>query len=446
MLTTFMLRSFSLLLLCFLGYNLYGSEIEQTPQKIKEYSDLQVLELTLDNGMRVVLKKTDDDSEVSAKMVALGGFASEPSEDRVSCELAADVVLESGAGNLSDDKFDAYLYDHSIELNLKIEPFTRSIDASFPEDSVDSFFSLINNILTKPNFNQGVFANVITKKKNELLHKCEHSSIDDILNLVSVQEKDALNPLKIKDFEKANFEKAKQFFLKAFSNPSDFVCVIAGDIDIEKTKNLAIQHFSQLSNPTKQKFVQPQYKSAPKAMALRTQNLPKSCESLVRIALPLQVKLDYTKLEQLELICQIMESRLRNVVKNHSCDAKGVDVGYELPLYPSLEHPWLTIQFHIGNDHSKSAIALVFDEFQHVAQKGFTAEEIKLAAKIKRQSLQLWEHDNDYWIVLLSNHYLWGWDPEKISNKFKDALIMDAKEIQATLNSALLIDEFINRE
>ena len=74
--------------------------------------------------------------------------------------------------------------------------------------------------------------------------------------------------------------------------------------------------------------------------------------------------------------------------------------------------------------------------------KGLAAEEIKLAAKIKRQSLQLWEHDNDYWIVLLSNHYLWGWDPQKIAEKYKNPELLDPQQIHATVRSSLLMEEY----
>ena len=416
-------------------------KVETVVVKVQEYPDLQMTELTLENGMRVILKSTDDDSEICMRLSALGGYAALNSEDRASGELAADMVIESGIGNLCADKLSAFLYDHSIDFELRVEAYTRGMEASLPKESLEAFFILVNKTFTAPIFKQEAFTAVIEKKKLELSHRGHECGQDNILSLVCVQEKHVLHPLKIKDLEKANFNKAKQFFLTAFSDPADFVCVIAGDIDIEKTKKLALEYFSTIPTRNLDKnFELPRYHTTPKDLATKTQKLPNSAESLVRLAFPLQIKLDNAKLEQLELACQMIETRLRNIVKSYSVDAKGVDVWYELPLYPSLEHPWLTIQFHVNNKQIGSTSDLVVKELKRAYQRGFSSEEIKLAAQNKQQSLLLWEHDNDYWIVLLSNHYLWGWDPKKITEKFKNPAVIDPKEIHSFIRVALQIE------
>ncbi len=419
---------------------------DQVIVNIREYSNLTMTEFTLKNGMRFILKHTDDDSEICIRLVALGGYAATNPEDRISFELSPNLVMESGIGALSADKLSAFLYDHSLDFNLKVEPFIRSIDASLPEESLEPFFSLVNKTFTAPHFKSDAFDSVLAKKKSELAHKSATSSqysTHDILSLETIQEKQSLYPLCAKDLEKADFNKARQFFLHAFSNPSEFICVIVGNIDIEKTKKLSAQYFSSipLKNSEKQ-FILPSYSAASKVVAIRTQNLPNSKESLVRLALPLQIHLDSTKLEQLELICQVVETRLRTLSKAHLSEIKRIDVGYELPLYPSLEHPWMTIQFHVDNNHTKTTLNWIVEKLRSVCKKGLSSNEIHLAAKIKQQSVQLWEHDNNYWIVLLSNYYLWGWNPLNIAEKFKNPLVINPKEIHSTLRTALLMDEY----
>lgn len=442
---------FIIFLFCALTLPIFSQESTEKPLvpeqesevKIQKYPPLQMEELTLKNGLRVILKQTDDNSDICMRLTALGGYNSANLEDRASAELAAPLVIESGLGDLCADKLSAFLYDHSIEFNLKIEPFMRGIDLSLPEESLDASLGLIKKVFISPKFCPEAFNILLAKKKTELSTKVEEVSLDHILNLVSQQEKLSLHSLKIEDLAKADFSKAKQFFCASFSNPADFVCVIAGDIDMENTKNLCIQNFSILSATNNdQKFSFPKYNNSSKKVVLKTQNLPNSKESLVRLAFPLQINLDPIKMEQLELICQIAETRLRNVVKRHSYDAKGVDVWYELPLYPSLEHCWLTIQFHVGNNYINPSIDLVVEELKNISKKGFNNEEINLAATIKRQSLKLWEHDNDYWIVLLSNHYLWGWSSDGISEKFKNIAVIDAKELNNAMRTALLIENY----
>lgn len=433
----------SLLVICLLFLSFLSAE--ENEAKTHEYSQLKLTELHLENGMRVILKQTDDEDEVSVRLVALGGFSSLAPNDRASGELAAAIVMESGIENLSADKFSALLYNDSIEFNLKIEPFTRGIDASLPEESLATFFDIVNKTFTAPHFNSEAFIAVIAKKKCGIARKKDENRTNDILELISSDEKKALSPLKLKDLDGASLKKSKQFFEGSFANPADFICIIAGNFNIEKVKKLTSQYLANIpKKATTQKFSMPRYTQAPKSIATKVQNLPNSQESIVRLAFPLNLELDITKLEQLEIICQIIEIKLRNRVKSPEYNAKGVDIWYELPLYPSVEYPWMTIQFYVDNPHIKPVIAMVFEELKRLKSVGVSQDEIQLAAQMKKQSLDLWQHDNDFWIVLLSNYYLWGWDPQSLSQKFSGQTTLDLKEIQSMIRSSLSIEECNN--
>ena len=418
---------------------LYGADLPVW----KEYSELKLSELTLKNGMRVVLKQTDDDEdEVIVRLVAMGGFASLTPEERASGELAPEIVLESGIGDFSADKLSALLYQKSIDFNLKIEPFTREIDASLSEEGLEILFDIINKTFVSPQLNQEALANVVKEKKNEWIRKGNDSCSNEFLNLISVNEAHALKSLCSKDLEKIDLSLSKKFFEEAFSNPEDFVCVIVGQFDLQNTKRLIDRYLASIpSKSVERKFLLPTYREAPKTTASKIQNLPNSSESIVRLGFPLQLKLDKKKLEQLELVCQIIEFRLRNTAKNRGYEAKGIDAWYEQPLYPSLEYPWISIQFHVDNKNIKTMTSTVLDELKTISKKGFTPEEIKLAAKFKKQGFELWKQSNDFWIVLLTNNYLWNWDPQNIVNKF-DAAVMNKEELQEMVHSALPVEEY----
>lgn len=411
--------------------------------KTQEFDELKLTEFTLNNGMRVVLKQTDDGDEITARLVALGGFASLSSSDRASGELAGAIVMESGIGNLSADKLSALLYHDSIEFNLKIEPFARGVDATFPADSLKSFLSLVNEIFVAPQFNQEAFVAILSKKRSQLKSKEASVSKNVELSFLSKKEKEALRPLTAKDLNHLNLNKSKQFFEAAFSNPGDFILVVAGDFDKEQMKKLTAQYLGTIPVKTvNQKFALPSYGEPSRKGTIKVQNLSGCNESVVRIAFPLNLKLDQLKLEQLEVTCQIMENRFRNIVKSNICEAKSVDVWYDLPLYPSLEHPWMAVQFYMDNANVKPMIKLIFEELKRIQEKGVTQEEVNLAIQMKKQSFGLWKNDNDFWIVLLSNHYLWGWDPMGIARKFNDAKPFTHQEIHAMIRSALVIEDY----
>lgn len=404
---------------------------------LKEYPALKMIEFTLQNGMRIVLKHTED-NDISLRLVALGGYTSSSVEDRASAELAASTVIESGIGDLCTDKLSAFLYDKSIDYQLKIEPFTRVIEASFQEESTGALFTLIHQTFTNPKFSLEGFHSSKTKKKQDLLHK---STTDSLLSVINDNEK-KLSPLSIKSLDQADFRKAQEFFLKAFAKPNEFLCVIVGPIDFEAFKQLCVEHLACIENKkTSFQFSLLNFEKPSSTLIKRIHNLPNGQESMIRLGLPLQIHLNSTTTEQIEVICQILESRLRNRMRSQ-IETKSVDIWYELPFYPSLEHPWMTIQLHVYTPFIQKNIDIVLEEVQKLIQQGLTAEEVILATQIKRQGLKLWEQDNDYWIILLSNHYLWHWDPQSIMLKFKDPQLVDFKAIQNTLKQALLLETY----
>lgn len=410
--------------------------------KMHDYPGINLAEFTLKNGMKIILKQTDDASDVCLRIAALGGYAASNHDECASGMLAANIVTEGGVGDLSGDKLSAFLYDHSIEFNLKIEPYARGIDATFPLESLDATLNLIKQVFISPQFNQESFKNILSKKKRELSAKKEkEETLAPILSLILDSENKHFF-FKRSDLNRIDFNKTKQIFLASFSNPADFVCVIAGKMDIQKVKELCVDYLSSLSSTQiENKCLFPCHGKVSKKAVSTIQELPNHNECLVRLAFPLQIHLDYDKLEQLELICQILETRLRQVIKKFSEDTKGVDVWYELPLYPSLEHSWMTLQFYVSQNDVKEVNRLVLEELKNSCKHGFSTEEIQLATLLRKQSLQLWEHDNDYWIVFLSNHYLWGWDTQKIVEKFNNPVMSNSRELRATISSALRFEE-----
>ena len=81
--------SFLSLSFCKAEEKLSDESVNPAIVKIQEYSDLKITELVLKNGMRVVLKHTDDDSEISIRLAAAGGYAAMSADHRASGELAS---------------------------------------------------------------------------------------------------------------------------------------------------------------------------------------------------------------------------------------------------------------------------------------------------------------------------------------------------------------------
>lgn len=116
-------------------------------------------------------------------------------------------------------------------------------------------------------------------------------------------------------------------------------------------------------------------------------------------------------------MCQIIEGRLRNEITNKMNLSYGVDVSYEFPVYPFLDNPWISIRFRCEEKTICSLKEIVLVELRRLQAKGATSEELMMIKKLEKGSQEFWLKDDFYWVTMLTNYYLWGWNPEKIDQQ-----------------------------
>src|ERR1700733_2308879 len=119
----------------------------------EEVAAAEQLELRLENGIEVILKaNASEPNEVMLSATAVGGYASFPKELRASAELAPAIAWESGFSNVTPDQLSAYLYRHSIEINITNEPFRRLIQATTIRDELSNLLKLLKRYFTESQF------------------------------------------------------------------------------------------------------------------------------------------------------------------------------------------------------------------------------------------------------------------------------------------------------
>lgn len=382
---------------------------------IKAYSELNITEIVLKNGMHVILKPTNfENDEVIYKLTASGGYGTMPADDVCSGQLAAQIGWESGMGDLTSDQISVLLYEHSLEFFPKIYSFYRTIDGLSTRDGVDAFLKCLNMFFTKQQFNREGFKTVIAQVKDSTYKSCLdcESFYESQYLAVNTREMRALQVFKQADVEKVNFDVSKRFFHECFTNPADFTLVIVGSFDLEKVKSAISERLGSIPASIQPKeFAQPNEFSFPQGITKSTISISSRKDSLTRITLPLTVPLNEKNIASFECACQIIEARLRRVITEQMKLSYGVDVAYEFPLFPSMLNPWISIQFRCDQKKIDVLTHTILTELANLQKVGPTLDEVNQVKKFQAASEEFWLHDNTFWVSTLSNFYLWKWDP-----------------------------------
>jgi len=426
---------------CYAFTALHGIELlavdRSSPPQCRVFEDLGVTELDLANGLRVCLKPTRfEEDEVVIKMAALGGFAAVNANQRASFELAASVGLESGIGEYNADQLSVLLYEQSAEFSLGIQAFSRSIEATAGKEEVELLFKLIHSVFIHPKFTKDAFDRVVMQAKLSAEKRSSDSGrmYEEAYLTTNTQNYSVLRSLEVNDILRADFESSQKFYNEAFANPEEFVCVIVGDFNLDMMTEMIKKHLANIPVRKAQIGLSHAYLPAfPSTTITKQVKCYKNCEGLNRLTFPVKVRIDENSIHELAFVCQLLEARLRRALNKFTGSTQGIDVVYEFPFFPVLEHPWITVQFR---SEEKAATLLrdkMIAELESLQTQGPSTEELTQAKVQKQQNDEFWMRENDFWVATLSNYYLVKWPLRDIFKDLKTEEWSEVSQVRAQL-------------
>lgn len=377
-----------------------------------------IQQVTLKNGMKIFLKPTVfEPGEISVNLIAEGGFSLLDEAKRGSGELAAQVAWESGLGNLTSDQLSVLLYEHSIEFNAQIKPFSRSIEASSDVKDFPELLKLIRMYFTEQNFNEEAFQTVMQEKKTSLnMPKNDQKLLfEDSYKVLNTQNYHFLKPFKQKYVDNADLSVLKDFFQFAFGDPSSFVAVIVGNFDPKSLLSLLDETLGSI--PAKHHplaSAKPPLPSFPKGVTTKAVTYSGRKDSLARLTFPLSKEMEQGDFHLFDLSVRIFENKLRETLTKQFKSSHSVTVSYELPLYPLLKSPWMVIQYRAEPKKVAEVHQVIIKTLKDYQAGGATHEELAKCETTISKNEEYWLKDNDYWLATLSNYALWGWDTNTI--------------------------------
>jgi len=413
---------------------------------IRRLISINATELLLANGMKICLKPTDFESdEVLFKFGALGGYGALDANDRASGEISVAAAWESGMGSMSSDQVSVYLYEHMLEFELKLMPFCRIIEGVGKKSEIGSFLCCVDLLFTQQKFTKEGSESAIREAKTILGKKANDydCAYEAEFLKVNTEGLPPLRPLRVEDLSKVDFDKARQIFHRSFSNPSEFTCIIVGNFDVGKVIGLVKKHLGEIKSQSGlsglNKPIKAPFPTGITEASICVGNHP---GALTRLTFPMQVKVEEKNIHEISFICQVIEARLRNLIREKMALSYGVDVSYEFPVYPYLNNPWVSIRFRSEQQRVQEIKKVILEELKHLQADGVDPREVDLIKKLELGCQEFWLKDNFYWVSMLTNYYLWGWNPERVDYKNTSLMELSATSVNGMLKQLISLSNY----
>lgn len=224
-----------------------GSIKKETENKTLGYK-----ELTLSNGARVIIKKTEyKKDQVLLKGEAVGGTSTYGSDDFANIKLFDDVINYSGLGNFSSTELSKALAGKIANASLSMANTRTNISGSSTPGDIETMLQLVYLYFTDIKKDQESFDNLMKQYDILLKNKAisPESAFNDSVNVTMNCHNPRFASLDTADLKNVSYDRILEMAKAATANAGDFTFYIIGNYDEATIRPLIEQYLASL--PTK---------------------------------------------------------------------------------------------------------------------------------------------------------------------------------------------------
>lgn len=405
--------------------------------------------LTLSNGVKVIIKKTDFKAdEIIMKGVSPGGSSLFPDSEIININ-GLDAVSVGGLGNFSAVELEKVLAGKRASVGYGIGDKTESVNGYCSPKEFETMMQLTYLTFTAPRRDDDAFASYKNRNKAAWLNQEMNPMTafgDSVTYALRMGHPRTLR-VKSDMVDKMDYDKILAMYQDRFKDASDFTFIFVGNVDIEEMKPLIAEYLGTLPSINRKESFKDnkiEYrKGVYKNEFIREQETAKASNFVSFIG---TCKYDLRNTILMDMTGQVMDLVYTEKVREDEGGTYSVYVGGNLSKYPK-EIAGLQVIFDTAPSKREKLMKIIFAEIEHIAKEGPSETNLN---KVKEFMLKKHTEDlkeNGYWMGSIDEYLFTGMNPvkdyEQIVNsittkdiqKFADDLFKQKNKVEVSMIS-----------
>ena len=369
-------------------------------------------ELTLSNGVKVLLKPTDfKEDEILLTAASEGGASLYPAADYPNALFAADFIATTGLSKFSYTDLQKMLSGKNVDVTMSIHDYKETVSARTTPKDLETMMQLLYLNFTTPREDKTAFDNVkgmaISQLKN-LAHDPQYVFNDSVIStLYAHHPKGVVQSPEL--ISKIDYGRALQIYKERFANAADFKFVITGNFDMDTMQGFIEQYIASLPANNNFEKAADDGKSYAKGTVSNRFTM-KNEQQLAMLAMFWTGDIDYT-LEnkvKVQIAGQLMANGLLNSVRE---DEGAAYSPYSVGDISQTYKDCFIIQtaFGLNPQKSESSEKLTINSLESLAKDIPDTELMKMKEYMLKKADEN-AHENKYWNNVLMEYATDGID------------------------------------
>lgn len=387
----------------------------------KQIPEIGVTELTLSNGVKVVLKPTTfKNDEILFNAISFGGSALY--KDFLNAKLANALVTQGGLGDLSATQLKKYLSGKLVNVTTYINETTEGLNGSFTAKDMETAFQLMYAYHRTPRKDAAVVQGYLGNWKDELLQNQSTLSpqevFKDTLTALLSNYHPRRMPLVAKDLDAINLDRSWAIYKERFANASDFTYFFVGNFSIEQLKPLLEKYLGSLPATAKKETYTDLGIRPPQGEVRKTVFKGIDDKSLAQLIYTGPLAFTPENQVNLKALEEILNIRLIEEIREKESGVYFIGANASLQKRPQPNYS-LTIGYGTGPSRMEELETKTLAILQDLKTQGPSQKDVDKYKIETKRHLELQVRDNHYWLNELGSYHMNGQDPLTIVSQVK---------------------------
>lgn len=368
---------------------------------------------TLENGMKVVLKKTDfKDDQILMTATSAGGYSRFAEADPVNSRMMGSVMALGGVGNFSATDLPKVLAGKTASARPGITLTTQTFNGSSSIRDFETMLQLVYLYFTAPRKDAEAFQSFIQRMEIQLRNQEAEPMVafSDSVTRAIYGDNPLTQRTKAGDLKKIDYDRAMEMYADRFDNPGSFVFTFVGNIDEEQVRPVIEQYLASLpGQPEKGDFVKVPMEFREGAMENIFQRAMQNPKASVFNVVAGTTERDLRNQIRMTMLDQILDIVYTEKVREEEGGTYGVYAGGSISRYPEGQ-TILQIMFDTDPEKMEHLNQIVINELHTIAADGPREGDFVKVKEYLNKSYDENLKENSYWMNVLNTKYFYGED------------------------------------
>ncbi len=413
----------------------------------KQIAEIGATELTLSNGMKVVLKPTEfKNDEILIGARSQGGTSLYDDKDFMSAGLSDAVVEESGVGEFNSPALKKYLTGKVVNVSPFVSENEEGFSGSCSPKDLETAMQLIYAYFTKPRKDDDIIKGFMTTQRSAIQNMTASPSpekvFQDSLSIILGNNNFRRRPISVERWDMANADRAYAIYKERFADAGDFTFFFTGSFKVDQIKPLLEKYLAALPTQNKKESFRDLGIRSPKGRL--DKKVYKGIEQKSQASLIFSGDYEYNDDNnwQLDALEEILNIKLIEVIREKESGVYGIGARATYGKIPVPRYNF-RIGYGTGPERVEELGTKTLAVIDEIKKNGATQVDIDKFKAETRRSMEVQMKENGFWQGQLINAYTNGEDPKSVLDWEKQLNKITVSSTKATANKYLNEANFI---